>query len=74
MPCSVTLTRIGKKTLDYDNMVYSLKGTRDFVSSWLIPNLAAGRADGDDRITWHYKQETAKSYALKIEIDDGIPF
>jgi len=71
LPCTVTLTRVGPRALDYDNMVYSLKKTRDTIASILIPGLKPGRADGDKRITWIYKQAKGapKEYALLIDIE-----
>lgn len=70
LPCLVTLTRIAPREFDYDNLVSSFKNTRDTIADWLIPGLAPGRADGDKRITWEYKQEkrNPKEHALRIEI------
>lgn len=69
LPCTVTLTRRGVGHMDYDNLVYSCKNPRDVTSDWLLPGMAAGRADGDERITWHYRQEQGYPYALIIEIN-----
>ena len=68
LPCKVTLTRLGPRLLDFDNMVYAFKATRDKVSELLIPGKAAGQADGDERITWDYKQEKGL-YGIRIEIE-----
>lgn len=67
-PCRVVLMRQGPKECDFDNLVASMKHIRDCVSDWILPGLAAGRADGDSRIQWEYKQEKTKTYALLIEI------
>ena len=69
LPCSVTLTRRGVGQMDADNCIYACKPARDTIADWLLPGLAAGRADGDERITWHYKQEQGYPYALIIEIN-----
>lgn len=65
----VTLTRIGAKRLDTDNLAGSFKGVQDGVA------LALGIDDGDPRIVWSYQQECRRSergvqpYGVKIEID-----
>lgn len=47
----ITLTRIGGRTLDGDNLQMALKATRDGVADWL------GIDDGDKRLTWVCRQE-----------------
>ena len=56
--------------MDYDNLVFSLKAARDTTCDWLLPGMAAGRADGDPRIEVVYKQQQAKKYSLQIEIKE----
>lgn len=71
LPCTVTLTRIAPRALDlHDNLRMSLKWIADAVSECLIPGMAAGRADDDERIKWEYRQEKGKprEYAVRIEI------
>jgi len=51
---TITLTRIGGRTLDTDNLGSALKATRDGVADWL------GIDDGDKRLTWQYGQEPKK--------------
>jgi len=62
---TVTLTRIGVKTLDTDNLAGGFKGTRDAVAAWL------GIDDGSSRIDWRYAQRTGKTgeYAAEIHIE-----
>jgi hypothetical protein len=48
---TITLTRLGGRTLDDDNLRSALKATRDGVADWL------GIDDGDKRLTWLYGQE-----------------
>ena len=77
LPCTVTLIRLGTRPLDFDNLVFSLKAVRDFISSLLVPGLAPGQADSDKRITWVYQQGKGSKqmkYGLVIEIDDQLPF
>ncbi len=70
LPVSITICRISPRTLDFDNLVYSLKWVRDALAESLIEGLAPGRADEDDRITWVYTQEKGnpKEYAVRIEL------
>jgi hypothetical protein len=49
LPCTVTLTRIGRKC-DSDNLAGAFKAVRDEVASLI------GVDDGDDRLTWIYAQ------------------
>lgn len=72
LPCHVILTRIAPRKLDEgDNLPYSFKWIRDAISEKLTGITLAGRADGDDRITWEYKQQKGnkpREYAVLIEI------
>ncbi|WP_332815966.1 hypothetical protein [Ramlibacter sp.] len=65
LPCSVTMTRLGAKDLDGDNLQGSLKATRDGVADWLKV------ADSDPRVTWIYAQRRPArrgTYAVEIEV------
>jgi len=67
-PFSVTLTRIGKRLLDGDNLQGAFKATRDGIADALKVN------DGDVRmVEWKYAQEVRDYYAVKIEICGMIP-
>ncbi len=74
LPCEVTLTRIGPRKLDEDNLIASFKAVRDEIADHLIPGKKPGQADSDFRITWDYKQEPSKNilsknkYWIKVEI------
>lgn len=71
LPCTITLTRLAPLMLDEgDNLPCSMKYLRDYIAGEILPGLAAGRADGDKRITWRYAQEKSAILALRIEIDD----
>lgn len=70
LPVRISLTRIGKRRVDEDNLIGGcFKHIRDCVADLLIPGLAKGQADGNPQImSWQYHQEIGKTYALKIEI------
>lgn len=61
-PLKVTITRIGKRTLDGDNLQSACKACRDGVSDWL------GRDDGDPLIDWQYAQEKG-DYAVRVRVE-----
>ena len=65
MPVTVTLTRIGPRKLDSDNLAGGAKACRDEIARIL------GVDDGSDAITFIYKQEkgSPKLYALQIRIE-----
>ncbi len=64
LPVTVTLTRIGAKTLDDDNLRSAAKAARDGVADWL------GLDDADPRVTWAYAQQIGKTgeYGLIVEV------
>ena len=61
----VTLTRIGVRTLDGDNLQRSMKAVRDQVAE------ACGVDDGAERIQFEYGQERGKlkEYAIRIGVE-----
>jgi hypothetical protein len=61
-PCVITLTRVGVKRMDTDNLASALKACRDGVAEWL------GIDDGDPRIEWRYAQRTDKTYSVEVAI------
>lgn len=63
-PYVVTITRIGPKVLDSDNLARSQKTVRDQVATEL------GIDDGSDLIDWRYDQEATgrREYAVRVEI------
>jgi hypothetical protein len=62
-PVIVTITRVGKRRLDSDNLAISAKHVRDGIADRL------GMDDGDPRIEWRYEQRTGKEYAVEIQIE-----
>lgn len=63
-PCKVTLTRIGPKRLDPDNLANAFKGVQDAVAKVL-------RADDGDisKLRWVYGQEPIRKRQYSIRID-----
>ena len=64
-PLVITLTRIGPRDLDTDNLAGGFKAVRDGIADWL------GINDGDKAITWNYTQERGqpKQYAARVVIE-----
>jgi hypothetical protein len=62
LPVIVTLTRIGIRKLDSDNLAISFKHVRDEIAK------AYGVDDGSDQYEWRYAQEKGKGKACRIEI------
>jgi len=60
----ITLTRIGARKLDSDNLAGSQKHVQDGVADALKID------DGSSRLTWIYKQEKGKAgeYAVRLTI------
>lgn len=65
LPCVVTLTRVGPKPLDDDNLTGGFKALRDGIADRL------GVDDADPRVTWRYDQVRgkAKEYAARVRIE-----
>lgn len=59
----VTLTRLGPRKLDSDNLAGSFKAIRDGVAD------ALGIDDGSELIQWEYRQEKSKECSVVIEIN-----
>lgn len=61
VPCIVTLTRIGKRTLDSDNLAGAFKACRDGIADKLKVD------DGSPLIEWRYAQEKG-DYGVRVEL------
>ncbi len=63
---AITLTRIGPRPLDDDNLARSFKAIRDGVAD------AIGVDDGSPRFVWQYDQRKGapKVYAVEIKIEE----
>lgn len=61
----ITLTRVGPRKLDSDNLAGAFKGVRDQLAALI------GVDDGSDRIVWGYEQEAIgkRQYAARIRIE-----
>lgn len=62
LPLLVTLTRIGPRRLDDDNLAISCKYVRDEIAA------VVGVDDGSDQYTWRYEQKINKQYSVEVEI------
>ena len=62
LPCVITLTRIGPRRLDSDNLAAIFKALRDGIADRLEVD------DGDPRVTWRYAQERGK-YGVRVEFE-----
>ena len=70
LPCNVTFIRLSPRFLDAEeNLPFAFKAQKDCIAGLLIPGKAPGRADGDKRIAWHYKQEKSKLKGYRIVFD-----
>jgi hypothetical protein len=65
LPAVVTLTRVGPRALDGDNLQGSLKGVRDGVAD------ALGVDDGSDEVTWSYDQQRG-SYEVRVRVESRV--
>lgn len=62
LPVNVTLTRVGPRKLDDDNLQGACKPTRDGVAD------ALGVDDGSEDIQWFYSQEKG-DYEVRVKIE-----
>lgn len=62
LPAVITLTRIGKRRMDSDNLAGAFKAVRDQIAR------TYGVDDGDPRYTWQYAQKIGKQYGIEISI------
>ena len=63
LPATITLTRVGKRRLDSDNLAASFKACQDQIAR------TYGVDDGSDSYVWEYRQRIGKDYAVEIEIN-----
>jgi len=61
----ITLTRIGPRAIkdEHDNLPTAFKALVDGIADRL------GIDDGDERLTWVYRQERGTEYAVRVEIE-----
>lgn len=71
VPCAVVLTRVGKRQVDFDNLVYSFKTIRDTVADFILPGYQPGGADGEKTgVLFKYNQKIGANYSVEIEISE----
>lgn len=58
----VTLTRVGPRELDSDNLAAALKGCRDAIASWLRID------DGSPLVVWQYENEPGEP-AVRVSVE-----
>lgn len=63
LPCRVTLTRIGSRAMDKDNLAGSFKHVQDQVARMLRVD------DGGDLVAWEYRQEAIGVHKYRVVID-----
>jgi hypothetical protein len=64
-PAMITLTRLGGRRMDSDNLAGAFKHIRDQIARIL------GVDDGSDLLTWRYAQEPGGPRGIRIEIEEG---
>ena len=65
LPVKVTLTRIGGKRMDGDNLQSALKAVRDQLAKLI------GIDDGDARVRWRYRQKPGPTPAVTLTLRRG---
>lgn len=63
-PYRITLTRVGPRLLDRDNLVAAFKGVIDGIASRL------GLNDNDPRLDFIFEQVVETFYAIRIRIEE----
>ncbi len=63
LPAVITLTRIGPRKLDDDNLASAFKYVRDEVARHY------GVDDGSGLYAWRYEQRVEKGYSVEIQIE-----
>ncbi len=68
-PIDICMTRVAPKRFDEDNFIFSCKALRDCIADHLLPGLAPGRADGDEKLKFVYDQRKGSpgEYALEVK-------
>jgi hypothetical protein len=63
LPATITLTRVGPRTLDSDNLAGAFKFVRDQIADLY------GVDDGSPLYEWRYGQDVGRGYAIRIDIE-----
>ena len=67
-PVQINLVRIGRRSLDTDNLAGSFKGIRDGLAD------AMRMDDADQRVSWKYSQEKGTPQSVRVEVTPMIEF
>lgn len=59
---AIELTRLAPRKLDSDNLAGACKSIRDGIAD------ALGIDDGSELVTWTYRQEKDKGYAVRVTV------
>jgi hypothetical protein len=69
LPLTITLTRLGRRMMDHDNLVSSMKHITDGVVDFVLDCPGEGhKHDNDPRLTWRYQQRKAGVSRYGVEI------
>ncbi len=66
LPATVTLTRVGRRKVDQDNLSGLFKATRDGIAD------VYGVDDGSDLYQWVYSQEIGGGIGIRITLTAGV--
>lgn len=66
LPLVITITRVGGRKLDDDNLISGCKALRDGIADWLFID------DGSDKLTWRYEQRKEPNAAYAEITVKGI--
>jgi len=72
LPCKIILTRLSERKLDSDNLPVSMKWIRDAIADQIFPGMAAGMADNDPRLDWHYDQKISNEKGVLIKFSETV--
>lgn len=67
-PLTITLTKLGSRKLDADNLAGAFKHVQDTIARWL------GVDDGDGRLTWRYEQapKGSEPHMIRVLIEEDF--
>jgi hypothetical protein len=70
LPLTITITRIGPRRLDEDNLAVACSAVRDAVADWLTGAYGTGQ-DQQEGLVWAYRQQrlTPTYYAVEIRVE-----
>ena len=66
-PLVITMTRVGARRLDSDNVATACKSCRDGIADWL------GIDDGSPLLEWQYDQAVGAPHGVRVRIEEVQP-